>query len=543
MGDHAMGMSRRAFLGAMAATGAAVSGSSLLAACATGSTATRGATGTLGKLAGVLPAYVPVDFVKPDFPSVEGSPPGFLKFPSNLVQAIKEPAGNGSIKAMSPAFWPIPAQPNAYFDAVNRRMGVNVQFDIVNGGDYGAKISALIAAKTLPDWTVIPTWNFPPRFSEAVPALFADLTDHLKGDAIKKYVFLANLPTAAWQYCTFGGRLYGIPFPNGLFPYAPFYRKDIFDKLGAVPPKNSDDLLRLGQQLTDPKANRWAFGDIFPEVQQMFRVPASWKKDSRGNLVYPIETPEFEAALAFMKKLYDGGYLHPTAVAGDGSQAKDLFESGRMLVYDDGVGAWHEALERQRPANPSFSMQAFPPFAHDGGKPIAWLSDPAGIMSFINKDASADKIDMMLRIANYAAATVGSQENYLIQYGVDGVHVKRGPDGAPLETDQGRKEVTFTYAFLAGRPDSVVEPAYPDFVKDAYTYQAAAAKVVEKLPFFGLRVEEPAQLTGIRQPFDDKVNDILRGRAPMSDLKPAIDAWRQRGGDQLRQFYAKILAG
>jgi len=543
MRDDATGLSRRDFLAAMAAAGAALSGSTLLEACATGSTATKGGTGSLGKLADVLPSYVPVNFVKPDFPSVDGSPVAYLKFPTNMVQAIKEPAGSGSATAMTPAFWPIPAQPNAYFDAVNKRMGVNVQFQIVNGGDYGAKISALLAARTLPDMTVIPTWNIPPRFSEAVGPLFADLTDHLKGDAVKKYVFLANLPTASWQYCTFGGRLFGVPFPNGLFPYAPFYRKDIFDRLGAAAPKSSADLLAVGKQVTDPKSNRWAFGDIFPLVQQMFRVPASWNKDAKGNLVYTIEVPEFAEAVAFMKQLYDGGLVHPTVVAGDTSQAKDLFESGRMLVYTDGVGAWHEALERQRPANPSFSMQAFAPFAHDGGRPIQWLNDPTQIMMFINKNLPAEKVDMMLRIANYAAATVGSQENYLIQYGVDGLHVKRGPDGAPLETPQGQKEVTFTYAFLAGRPDSVVEPAYPDFVKDAYNWQANAAKYVQKTPFYGLRVEEPAQLTGIRQPFDDKVNDILRGRAPMSDLQPAVDAWRQRGGDQLRQFYANILKG
>ncbi|HEY7200999.1 MAG TPA: extracellular solute-binding protein [Candidatus Dormibacteraeota bacterium] len=544
-GPQGTGISRRSFLTTALVVGtAAASGGLLLPGCSSASPASQGGAGSLSKLQGILPSYVPVSYVKPDLPSVNGAPPGFLKYPANLVQTIKQPAGSGgSATAMTPAFWPIPPSPSAYYDAVNKRLGVDVQFQIVNGGDYGAKISALLAGKQLPDMTVIPTWNFPPRFSEAVAPLFADITDHVKGDNVKKYAYLANLPTASWQYCTFGGRIYGVPFPNGLFPLVPFYRKDIFDKLGATQPKNSDDFLKLGQQLTDPKSNRWAFGDVFNEVQRMFGVPANWRKDSKGNLVYSIETPEFESAVAFMKKLYDGGYVHPTVVAGDTSQAKDLFESGRMLVYVDGVGAWHEALERQRPSNPSFDMQAFAPYAHDGGRPIVWINDPTQIMMFINKNLPSDKIDQMLRIANFAAATIGSEEFQLVQYGVEGVHYKKGPDGSPVATDQGKREVTYTYAFLAGRPDSIVEPQYPDFVRTSYDWQSNAAKYLEKSPFYGLRVEEPAQLTGIRQPFDDKVNDILRGRAPVSDLKPAVDSWRQRGGSQLRDFYGKLLKG
>jgi putative aldouronate transport system substrate-binding protein len=393
---------------------------------------------------------------------------------------------------------------------------------------------------------VIPTWNFPPRFGELVPPLFADLTDHVKGDAVRKYQFLANLPTASWQYCTFAGRIFGVPFPVSLLtPEAAYYRKDLFDKLGAAPPKNTDDLLKLGSQLTDARANRWAFGDIFFEVMRMFGAPVRWRKNSDGSLSQQIETPEYAEAVGFMRKLYQGGFVHPTIVAGDTSQDKDLFESGRTLVYTDGGGAWHEAIARQRPSNPAFNMQIFPLFAHDGGRPIVWPNDPTTIMMFVNKNLPADKVDEMLRIANFAASTIGSEENFLVQYGVDGVHVRRGPDGSPLPTDQGKKEVTLTYSFLAGRPDSIVSPDYPDYVQDSYKWKAAAARYVDKGPFYGLRVEEPAQLTqaGLHKTFDDKVKDILRGRAPLTDLKPALDAWRQGGGDQLRQFYGKLLAG
>src|SRR5262249_9479865 len=158
-------------------------------------------------------------------------------------------------------------------------------------------------------------------------SLFADLTPHLKGANIRKYKFLANLPTGSWQYGAFNNRLYGIPFPNGLYGVAPYYRKDIFDQLGVAPPKTADELYNLAKKVTDPKANRWAMGDIWLEVQRMFAVPQDFRVDSNGKLTYYIETPEYEAAVAFSARLYKDGFVHPSIVGGDNSQAKTLFES------------------------------------------------------------------------------------------------------------------------------------------------------------------------------------------------------------------------
>ena len=88
---------------------------------------------------------------------------------------------------------------------------------------------------------------------------------------------------------------------------APFYRKDVFDKLTPAPPRTSDELLKLGRSNTDPKSNRWAFGDIWLEVSRMFGVPQDFRVDSGGNLTYYIETPEFESAVGFAAQLYKEG--------------------------------------------------------------------------------------------------------------------------------------------------------------------------------------------------------------------------------------------
>ena len=57
---------------------------------------------------------------------------------------------------------------------------------------------------------------FPP---ELLRAKFADLTEHLSGDAVKEYPFLANLPTESWRTCVFNGGIYGLPVPRAAVLY------------------------------------------------------------------------------------------------------------------------------------------------------------------------------------------------------------------------------------------------------------------------------------------------------------------------------------
>lgn len=550
--------SRRSFLAAAGVVGSGLATGDLLAACGGSNPAGRGGSNTLGQLAGVLPDYVPVYYAKPDMPAVTGpagvsSPPAYLHWPGRQVRAIASPPSSGTVTAMTPAWWPIPPSQNPYYDAVDKRLGATVTFEIVNGNDYGAKVAAMLAGKQLPDMYVIPFYVAPPGFLEAVTSLFADISDHIKGNKIKKFPFLANLPTPWWQYCAFNNRIYAVPFTAGNWGLLPYYRKDIFDKLGVGPPKSADELYKLAKTVTDPGAGRWAVGDIFQEVQRIFGVPQDWRIETSGALTYFIETPEFEQAVAFMARFYREGLVHPSVVSGDNSQAKTLFESGRMLIYTDGEGAWHEALERNRPSNPSFDMQAYPAFSHDGkAKPFYPLNPPQGIMTFFNKNLSAQRIDELLAICNWCAAPLGTEEYTLQTYGLRGLDWTPGPGGVPQETDEGSREVTYTYGFLAGKPNFISEPQYPDFVRNMYRWQADTIQYGVRSPLYGLNIVEPGPISAMKSqqpghsnstPFDNKVGDILHGRAPLSDLKSAVQTWRQSGGEQYRAFYRKILQG
>jgi putative aldouronate transport system substrate-binding protein len=541
--------SRRTFISLLGAGAAVTAGGATLTGCSDGKSgsSTSGRAETEDKLSGLLPKYIPYESVKPDLPGENGASPGYTHYPSELKRAVPEkmvPSGK-EVSAMTPLWSPIPPLTgNSYFEANNERIGAPVKFNILNGNDYGDKLGPILAAGNIPELLCIPGWNISSltRFGQAADKLFEDLTPHLSGDKVSAYPMLANLPTRAWAYGVWNNQLKAVPFPSDGFPWALFYRKDLLDSYGAEPPKNTDDLLALGKQLTDPKANRWAFGGVADEMARAFGAPSDWRKDSDGKLVNKIETPEFEESVAFVRRLFQAGYVHPEVVANAGGDEKALFEGGKMLIRQDGLGAWAESLQRQLTVNPKFDPQPVVPFAHDGGTPITWGGEPAGIFTFIKKGLGEARVKELLGVLNYTAAPFGTEEYQLYNYGVEGKHYTLESNGAPKLTALGQKEVSQTYIFLGGRPTAITQSEYPGYVQSMSAWQNAAAKVRQKSLFDGIRVEQPAKMAALNQPFDDALQDIFRGRRPVSELKTAVKQWQDNGGNEGRDFYAKVLS-
>jgi putative aldouronate transport system substrate-binding protein len=544
------GPNRRTFLSLLGAGTAVAAGGATLSGCSSGGSGAtaNGRAETEDKLGGLLPKYIAYESVKPDLPGENGAAPGFTKYPAELKRAVPDTAvkSGKEVSAMTPLWSPLPPGlgHNSYFDANNERIGAPVKFNILNGNDYGDKLGPLLAAGNVPELLCVPGWNISglTRFAQAADKLFEDLTPYLAGDKVAAYPMLANLPTRAWAYGVWNSQLKAVPFPGDGFPWALFYRKDIFDQVGAAPPKTADELLALGKQLTDPKAGRWAFGSISDEVVRAFGAPADWRKDSSGKVINKIETPEFEAAVAFIRKAFQSGYVHPAVVANAAADQNALFEGGQLVIRQNGLGGWHESLQRQQSINPKFDPQPVMPFAHDGGTPITWGGDPAGIFTFVKKGLGKDRVAELLGVMNYTAAPFGTEEYQTYTYGQEGKHYTRQPSGAPKLTPLGQKEVSQTYVFLGGRPVAITESEYPGYVQSMSSWQNAAAKVRQKSLFDGIRVEQPTKMAALNQPFDDKLQDIFRGRRPVSELKVAVKEWQTNGGDEGRDFYAKVLS-
>jgi len=537
----ALPLNRRTFL---TMVGAGAAAAPLLAGCRTGDATTNPGPSSAGPgdASSVLPSHIPIDYVEPDFPSVNGSTAGYASIPEELVQVFDTPPGSGStFTAMTPLWGTIPpTEGNQYFDAVNEAIGSTIDFQISDGNTYGDKLAAVLASEQdVPDWVSIPTWNVPPRFDQAVEALFEDLTPYLGGDAVQDYPNLANIATDVWKFCVFDGQIKALPFPGEIITDATFYRDDLFAEQNITDlPTDGQQLLDLAKELTG--GNQWGANDLWTTATIIHAVPPKWRINDDGTLTHRVETEEYRAALAWIAELYAQGSVHPDAVA-DTGDGKQRFESGQVLITADGIGGWHEALGRQLGSNPDYSQAPFPVFAADGGTPVLFKGNPANIFSFVKKNEDKEKIKELLAVADFLASPFGTVEYQLINYGLEGVHYTLGDQGLPEPTELATTEVQPTYTFLTDPPVVNAYVQYPGFVEAFCTWMAEAAEYVQDPAFYGMQITEPNEYASLDQPFEDLEKSIARGRKSLDDLDAAVETWRTSGGDELRTFYQDIL--
>jgi putative aldouronate transport system substrate-binding protein len=435
---------------------------------------------------------------------------------------------------------------------MNGELGVTVVPSVQDGATFAAKLSAMLGARDVPDLLAAPTWEIDkiPRFSQAVKALFEDLTPYLKGDAIHTYPMLATLPTAAWQYSVWGGRVSAVPYPtDGPFPWGLFYRKDLTDRAGVEAPQSIDELYEFGKKMTDASRGVWAFGNIFAMVQMFFKCPGSgrsaggWRKKASGGVEHRYELPEYRQALEFTARLYRDGMVHPDVIASNGADSKQLFSSGKLIAFQDGMGAWGGMQGEQAKVTPGFNMQAIPIFSALGGEPLSWVTEEPIFYTFIKKGLGQARVEELLRVLNWCAAPFGTKEYELNANGVEGQHFTRAADGSPIATALGRNERAEQYRFLGGRAPALVASAeVPTFLPDLLAYSKATIKYREPDPFKGIKLELPANYSKLLVNTEDKINDVVRGRRPIADLDQIVKEWRLAGGDEGRAFFEKALA-
>ncbi|MBV9948420.1 MAG: extracellular solute-binding protein [Myxococcales bacterium] len=532
----------------------AAGGTAALGGCGKRTRAGGSAT-SAAEIGALMPTFRRLQLLEPDIPGEDPVPAGYLTYPRRVVRVItRRPGTSGrTAKTMTPVWGPIPPGlgHNSYFDAVNADLGLPLDPSLQDGSDYQDKLSAALAARDVPDLLTVPTWVIDaiPRFGQAVKALFADLTEHLRGDAALSYPMLASLPTAAWQYSVWGGRLAAVPFPTtGPFPWALFYRKDRANLAGVASPTTIDELYHFGRELTDPARGVWAFGNVFNMVQMFFKCPGcktGWRRRVGDGLEFKYETPEYREAVRFTARLYKDGLVHPDLVANREADSKQLFNSGKLIAFEDGLGAWRGMQSEQAKVTPGYDMQPIPLFSAIGGEPLAWGSAAPILYTFVRKGLGRDRTQELLGVLDWCGAPFGSYENELATYGVEGRHFTRDAEGTPIPTDLGRRELggNSPFTLLGGRvPVEFGGSDVPHYVRDLLAYTRTTVRYLERDLFQGIKVELPASFSKALVQAEDQVSDLLRGRRPVSDLESIVRAWRLGGGDECRSFLERTLS-
>lgn len=553
-----IGFTRRQVFKTSAAVGGAIAAAPLLSACGSGKAAAK-ESGVAAKSAvqAVLPTFKASSAVTPDIPGVAGangaaSGPGFLAFPATPPKSVTGPVGNGgSYQAVTPLWGSVPAPGNSYYTAVNQAIGATLTDSPSDGNNYATMLATRFASGNIPDWLDVPGWNVSAiqNFAEGVDKFFKDLTPFLSGDKALDYPNLAAIPTGGWQAGVWNGKLYGIPLwtSSATIPGMMFYRADIFKAAGvdASTVTSADQLKAVGKQVNNPSKGQYAFEDLGKYLYQLFNIPQSngnpfWKLDSTGKLVNGYEVPEFLEMLNFANSLAKSGLVHPDALAGDSSKAKNRFWAGKTVITADGTGAWNKGdAQSGAAANPSYERQAFKLFAFDGGKPSIPLYPSAGMFSYLNKKLTDDQTRELLRIANYLAAPFGSAEYLVARYGKEGVDYTM-TNGAPLLTDQGNKDVTDTLDQLANCESVVFNAGYNQITKDYCAWAADMVQHATKPLFYSMNISEPAETAKATTALEAVIADVRMGRKSVSDYQSALTTWKTAGGNKLRDFYEGV---
>jgi putative aldouronate transport system substrate-binding protein len=546
-------MIRRDFLAKAVALAAGIP---LLAACA--APVPNPAPVTPGRAGGLqLPSYIPIQPAKPDLPATAaGVDPAYLTFPKTLVKSVNEtPSRGGDVTVFTRVILatPPPVDQNVAWQAVNKAIGANMKVNMVPTAEYNTKLATTIAGSDIPDMVFLSSLQILgiPQFLEKA---CADLTPYVGGDAIKDYPNLANIPTLAWKQTVYNGGIYGVPIPRPYVQGIWFINQTRFESVGAGQPKNGAEFKQTLQALTNPSAGQWgisgdaqyAFGltgiTSVPQLS-MFRVPNNWRVADNGNFIKDIETEEFKGALAYARDLWEAGVFVPDALTTTSSNNKTNLVAGRFAVYPDGWFSYPaEYWDRGLKLNPPVKFRTLHPFSNDGGPPIWHQYQAFNGMTAIKK-GTPERVKEMLRILNYLAAPFGSEEAFLLEFGVKDTDYTLDANGNPVLTQQGIADTTVSWRYMAQRPQVLFDANDPEFARVAHADEETIIPVIIPDPSLGL-ISPTYQAKGglLLKDFTDALVDFVVGRRPLSEYDSLVATWRSNGGDQMRAEFQQAYA-
>ncbi|MBV9599899.1 MAG: hypothetical protein JOZ87_23995 [Chloroflexi bacterium] len=580
MTKRVLQISRRSFL-RVGAGALALGGVTLLAACAPNTPAPQGtsapaapppqpaptsAPATVAPAAArpassavQLPTHVPLAGIKPDVPASDDGllDAGFVNYPANPLKTVQDTPGSSS--EITAVTWttgapPTPMESNQLWQAVNQALGVTLKISIQAQADYATvKLPTVVAGDDLPDILYIAPNTVIPEYPTFLKSKMADLTPYLSGDAVKDYPNLANIPTIAWRQMVLNNTIYGIPCANSLFLWVHWMHQDLLDADGLKPPRNADEYKQLAVHFTRPDQNLYGLGAESSVGMGMtngwmtgiFGAPNGWVLDKNtGKLTYTLETDQYRAAVAYARDLWAAGAYTPNALQYNLVSARNDMAAQRFAFRMDAFAVasdlfWAAAARRDPPGNP----RIVPPFpAMDGGTPTYWPT--SGILGYsVIKQAPPERLKEILRVLNWLAAPLGTQEYLLKTYGLKDVHWTPDDNGNPILTDRGKADATVPFHYLTRAPNVLYWPQTPQ--KTPYMHDVQTAIY----PYLSLNATDAyysptnaSKSPALNTALNDKLNDIVVGRQPLEAFDQAVKDWQTGGGNQMRQEFEQAIA-
>ncbi|HEY1291826.1 MAG TPA: extracellular solute-binding protein [Chloroflexota bacterium] len=551
-------ISRRNFLQFVSVSAALAVLSEACSAAAPNSTSGSAATPPASN-APLLPAYVAFQGPPPD---VSGSqdglvPPAYLNYPRNPTRSVQQPVGNGEeITAVTYTTQapPTPVEQNPAWQRVNQELGVKVNLPLTQLADYPTKLNTIIAGGALPDLLSLGAGNGAgiANLPEFLQSQCTDLTSLVSGDAIKAYPNLAALPPYAWRNAVFNNRVYAVPSVRASISAAILFGKGkLLDPVGGINFKDSDNFLKVLQQLT-VGGSQWGIGATsgaptngIPGMAtfflESFGAPNIWR-EANGKLTKDWETDEFKAAIAFVRKLWDAGVVHPDTPTASVNQAAQNFYAGKYALWSNGLVIGDTVWNRANAQDPDFGMRAVPPFpANPSSKPVHFLGTGANLLT-VMKSTTPEQAKKLLGVLNYLSAPFGTQEYLTMWYGVEGSEFDFDANGNPVVSPKGQTDLFIPWPNVGAGASVLYNASAPEYARVMAKDIAVIQGMGIQNPVVGLYSKTNAQKAAtLNQKMGDGLLAIIFGREDVSTLDQLVKDWRAQGGDQIRSEFEQAL--
>ncbi|WP_232549951.1 extracellular solute-binding protein [Propioniciclava soli] len=527
-------VSRRTVLSTGGTLAALAAGGPLLASCggnsAPGGTSSGGAAGSDAPVA--APTFRAPEGPEPDIAGDADIPDTFFSYPAEPTVSVPEAPGDGQpLRILTQTFSPVTAQPpqNTAWANLNDKLGSALEIQQVPSGEYATVFATSLAGGQLPDMFFLAEQ---PDMPDMVEATCLDLSDHLAGDAILAYPNLAAIPSDCWEAGRYNGRLYGLPSPRGAMSSGVLYRRDDLLAAQGVAPEWDDfeGFFSLAQQLNDPRGGRWATTIVPGQyIKNMLGIPNFWQYD--GTTMQSWWTaPQMEEALEAQRRWAEAGLMNPDAFASPNT--KVWFSTGAAYFNPDSFSAWSQYFA-DPPEGFDIDVCQIPAFDGDGTGHL-WMSFPSYGRAGINRNA-ADRVETLLKVANYFAAPFGTQEYLDVKMGQEGAdYTFEGTDPIATSTGAANSALGVRYIadcrianYLPGHEDSArkLDASIRELVPDAFRNDAVY--------LYSETVE--SDFASSAQMFNALEADIVQGRKQVSEWRPAADQWWADSGQQMAE--------
>ncbi|MFC7624933.1 extracellular solute-binding protein [Microlunatus sp. GCM10028923] len=535
-------VSRRSVLRLLGAGTATATLGPYLAGCSAAGGAAG--TGNSGREAAPWPTFVKAVGPTPDLPATlaDSAVNGYYTYPSELMQSVAEPPGDGSkisaqILTYSPP--PNPASANKLWAAINQALNVDLQLNLVPAAEYAQKLAAVTATNDLPDTMLITSM---PRAKQFVAAKCADLTEYLSGDAIKEYPNLAAIPQYAWEAMGHvDGGIYGIPLPRARAASVFHVNRDQLDGVGATDDWTRDQFVAAMKACSAGGRyglGTWAGGGYAVEVfAGAFGAPNGWRVDG-GTFTPAYAAPEYKEAIAFARDLVKSGTFHPNSNTASQNDIMTQYYAATLAAVPGNFMNY---------ANGVYFDRVGGRFTTDVSLPIGGQHSylGSGIFGYtVFKKADPERIKMLLRICNYLAAPYGTVEYETVSLGLEGEHFTRTSDGltktALAETEN---ENTVPVKYIADAMEFIQVPGNRKATQRGFEVYEKVVALGTPNPSLGLDSETADKdSVALGQKLSDLANGIIAGRNDLAEWDAAVQTYLRDGGQKMADEFAAASA-